>query len=261
MRQNDLRASMRESRIVLGGSLSLPSADLVEIMGYSGFELLCVDTEHGPYAMEAELTNLLRACSVSGMTSLVRITENDPARILKALDAGAQGIIVPRIRTREDVQRAVRAAKYPPMGERGSCGNTRATHHSAIPSAQYYPSANRETIVMPIIEEIEAVNRIEEVLSVEGVDMIWVGAADLSASMGLENQHKHPDVLAAMDKVCKAAQQRGIPVIGAASINDPVQMKWWLDRGVNTFILSVTRTIFLSFKDLMERASEIQVGK
>lgn len=260
MPARDLKAQVRESRIVLGGSLSLPSPDLVEIMGYSGFDLICLDTEHGPHAMEAELTNLLRACSVGGMTSLVRITENDPARILKALDAGAQGIIVPRVRTREDVQRAVRAAKYPPQGERGSCGNTRATRHSAIPAVEYYPAANRDTIVMPIIEEVEAVERIDEVLGVEGVDMIWVGAADLSASMGLENQHKHPDVLAAMDRVCTAATRRGIPVVGAASLNDPVQMQWWLDRGVHTFILSMTRTIFLSFKDLMDRASKMQVA-
>jgi 2-keto-3-deoxy-L-rhamnonate aldolase RhmA len=260
MQARDLRSSLREPRIVLGGSLSFPSPDMVEIMGYSGFDLVCIDTEHGPHAMEADLTNLLRACAVSGMTSLVRITENEPSRILKALDAGAQGIIIPRIKTKDDVQRAVRAAKYPPMGERGSCGNTRATRHSAIPAVEYYPSANRETIVMPIIEEIEAVERIDEVLSVEGVDMIWVGAADLSASMGLENQHKHPDVMAAMDRVCNAAKKRGIPVVGAASLNDPVQMQWWLDRGVNTFILSITRTIFLSFKELMGRASKMPVG-
>lgn len=260
MQTNTLKALVRESRIVLGGSLSLPSPDLAEIMGYSGFALACLDTEHGPHAMEAELTNLIRACNVSGMTALVRITENEPSRILKALDAGAQGIIVPRVRNKEDVQRAVRAAKYPPLGDRGSCGNTRATRHSAIPAIEYYPSANRETIVMPIIEEIEAVERIEEVLSVEGIDMIWVGAADLSASMGLENQHKHPDVLAAMDRVCTTAQRLGVPVVGAASLNDPVQMQWWLDRGVNTFILSMTRTIFLSFKDLMERASKMHVG-
>lgn len=260
MEKKNLRQLVREPRIVLGGSLSLPSPDLAEIMGYSGFELICIDTEHGPHAMEAELSNLLRASTVSGLTTLVRITENEPARILKALDAGADGIIVPRVRNKEDVQRAVAAAKYPPMGERGNCGNTRATRHSAIPAIEYYPRANRETIVMPIIEEVEAVNRIDEVLSVEGIDMIWVGAADLSASMGLENQHKHPDVLAAMDRACSAAKQRGIPVVGAAALNDPVQMQWWLDRGVNTFILSVTRTIFLSFKDLTGRAAKMQVG-
>lgn len=259
--QKSLKELVRGSRIVLGGSLSLPSPDLVEIMGYSGFDLVCIDTEHGSHAMEAEMSNLLRACTVAGVTSLVRVTENEPSRILKALDAGAQGIIVPRVKNREDVLRAVRAAKYAPQGERGSCGNTRATQHSAVPAIEYYPRANRETIVMPIIEEIEAVERIDDVLSADGIDMIWLGPADLSASMGLENQPKHPDVLAAMERVAVAARKRDIPIVAAASLADPVQMQFWRERGVNTFILSVTRTIFLSFKELTDRASKMPAAK
>jgi len=250
-RQSAFSELVRQPRMVLGASLSLPSPDLVEIMGYAGLDLVCLDTEHGPYAMEAELSNLIRACTVSGMKSLVRITENDTSRILKALDAGADGVIVPRVKTREDVERAIAAAKFPPVGERGCCGNTRATRHSAIPALEFYPVANRETVVMPIIEEIEAVERIDEVLAPEGVDAIWLGPADLSASMGLEGQQKHPSVLAALERVVQAARKRDIPVVAAAALNDQTQMKFWLERNVNTFILSVTRTVFLSFKGLV----------
>lgn len=253
------RELLRQPRIVLGGSLSLPSPDLVEIMGYAGFDLICLDTEHGPYAMEAELSNLLRACAVGGLTSLVRITENDPSRILKALDAGAGGVIVPRIKNRQDVERAISAARFPPVGDRGCCGNTRATRHSALPPLEFYAVANRDIAIMPIIEEIEAVERIDEVLAPDGIDAIWLGPADLSASMGLEGQQKHPSVLAALERVISAAGKRSIPVVAAAAINDAGQMAYWRERNVRTFIVSITRTVFLSFKELAGRTAKLSI--
>jgi 4-hydroxy-2-oxoheptanedioate aldolase len=204
---NKVKEKLQKGQVILGTFLFTPSPTIMEILGYAGFDFAIIDTEHAPCgALDATtLEDIIRSAEVSGITPLVRIPEQSRIMAQKALDSGALGIVVPAIRTRDDVIQAVRDAKYPPEGHRGSCYLTRATRYSSAFTPEYWSDANRNTIVVPLIENKEAIENIEDILSVEGVDFVFFGSRDYSMSIGqptVDNPETR-NALRNLDNVCR----------------------------------------------------------
>jgi 2-keto-3-deoxy-L-rhamnonate aldolase RhmA len=178
-----------------------------EILAQAGFDWVVLDIEHGIFDWPAALSHV-QVIQGHGCPVLFRLPINAPEHFKWALDTGAEGVIVPMIRTVEDARRAIAYAKYPPEGERGiSIGRA----HAYGPAFDdYVATANTETLVVLQIEHIDAVNNIEGICALPGLDVVFVGPYDLSGTMGLMGQVTHPEVEAAMAHVVRVAQEAGI---------------------------------------------------
>jgi 2-keto-3-deoxy-L-rhamnonate aldolase RhmA len=180
---NALVERLKTKNAIIGMQCFTGSAALVEIMGFSGFDWVSIDMEHTTISF-ADVENLTRAAQVSGMIPLVRVAENDPLLIMKALDAGAAGVIVPHIQTAADLEKALASARFFPDGERGKCGQVRGSRFGAdgVPWSEFWKKANDNVIVLPLVEEKQGVENLDEILAVEGVDVLWLGIGDLAQS-------------------------------------------------------------------------------
>ncbi|MBV9282772.1 MAG: 2-dehydro-3-deoxyglucarate aldolase, partial [Chloroflexi bacterium] len=181
---------------------------VAEVLSLSGLDLLFIDMEHGALDIAAA-QDLVRA-TVGDCPSLVRVPENSALWIRKVLDIGCDGIIIPLVRTAAEARQAVRAARYPPRGER-SAGIARA-HGYGLRFGAYVARADDEITVIVQVEHIAAVAVLDEILEVEGIDAILIGPYDLSGSMQRLGDVTHPDVQAAITTVRNRCQQRGMPV-------------------------------------------------
>lgn len=203
-----LRKKLENGEKLIGTLLSLPSPEIAEIMSMVGFHWLFIDLEHGPHGF-MELQRMLQAMK-PGCGALVRVPEVSESNIKKVLDIGAEGVIVPKVNSAEEAQRIVSYAKYPTQGVRG-VGAARA-HGYGLSFKEYVEKANAETLVVIQIEHFEGVNNIREIVEVEGIDVIFIGPYDLSASFGVAGQVEHPLVKVAIEKVEKACAKAGIPM-------------------------------------------------
>ena len=204
---NRIKDKLKRGKFSIGSWIQLPEPAVVEIMAEAGFEWLAVDMEHGSISIET-LPNLFRAMEKSGCIPFVRLSENNVVTIKRVLDAGARGLVVPMINCKEDAEKAIRAAKYPPQGIRG-VGFSRANLYGAKFN-DYLKKINEELIIILQIEHIRGVEKIEEILSVPGIDGYMIGPYDLSGSMNLTGQFDHPDFKKAIRKVFKSAKEHNI---------------------------------------------------
>jgi len=213
MMENKVKEKIEKGQVVVGTFLFTPSPTVMEILGYAGFDFAIIDTEHAPTGPldTVTLENIVRAADVSGVVPLVRLPE--PSRVMtqKALDSGAMGVVVPGIRTKEDAVQAVRSTKYPPEGERGCCYLTRATGYTSAYSDDYWSSANRATMVAPLIENKEAVDNLEDIISVGGIDFVFFGPRDFSMSLGYTDVN-NPETSSAREHVERICKARKMPL-------------------------------------------------
>jgi len=177
-----MKQSLREGRAVVGTALSLPDPFAAELMGMIGFDFGIIDMEHSPLTM-SELQTMMIALRPTESTIIVRVEWNDVVKVKQILDVGAQGIIFPWISSREEAERAVATTKYPPQGIRG-WGPRRAIRLNADSSEDYALNANDNVLVLGQIERAQAVDRLDEILTVPGFDGVMIGPADLSWSTG-----------------------------------------------------------------------------
>jgi 2-dehydro-3-deoxyglucarate aldolase/4-hydroxy-2-oxoheptanedioate aldolase len=203
-----LRKKLDQGEKLIGTLLSLPSPEIAEIMSMVGFDWLFIDLEHGPHGL-MELQRMIQAMKPN-CGALVRVPEISEANIKKVLDIGAEGIIVPKVNTAEEAKQIVSYAKYPIQGVRG-VGAARA-HGYGLSFKEYVEKANAETLVVIQIEHFEGVNNINEIVEVEGVDVVFIGPYDLSASFGVAGQLEHPLVKVAIEKVEAACAKARIPM-------------------------------------------------
>ena len=193
-----LLKKIRESELTVGSWITLAHPAIAEIMAKAGFDWLAVDLEHSVITIR-EAEELIRVINLSDVTPLVRLTSNNPDLIKRVMDAGSHGVIVPMVNTAEDAIKAVAAVKYPPIGLRG-VGLARAQGYGNK-FKEYLEWQKEGAIVIVQVEHIDAVNNLEDIFSVEGVDGYIIGPYDLSGSLGIPGQFEHPDFLAAMDRV------------------------------------------------------------
>ena len=207
MRDNTLKSIWARGEAVVNGWLSIPSAFSAEVMAHQGFDSLTVDMQHGVVDYQVAVT-MLQAISTTTVMPLARVPWNDPARLMKILDAGAYGVICPMINTRAEAEALVQACKYPPRGYR-SWGPVRASIYAG---ADYGDHANADIVVMPMIETALALKNLDEILSVPGVDAIYVGPADLSLALGCKPRldQTDPPVVDAQQQIVEACKRHGV---------------------------------------------------
>ena len=207
--KNPLKIKLRDNRLTIGSWITLGHTSIAEIMAQSGFEWLVVDMEHSVITIDVA-QELIQIVEGHGVVPLVRVGENNPNLIKRVMDAGAYGVIVPMINTKEQAEAAVTAVKYPPIGTRG-VGLARAQGYGQGFN-EYAATINEESIVIIQVEHIESVRNLESILSVDGVDGCIIGPYDLSGSLGVPGDFDHPEVLAALDKVEKICKQKKVPL-------------------------------------------------
>jgi 4-hydroxy-2-oxoheptanedioate aldolase len=207
VRENKLKSIWARGEAVVNGWLSIPSAFSAEVMAHQGFDSLTVDMQHGVIDYQVAVT-MLQGISTTGAMPLARVPWNDPARLMKILDAGVYGVICPMVNTRAEAEALVRACKYPPRGYR-SWGPVRASIYAG---ADYGDHANDDIVVMPMIETAEAMKNLDDILSVPGVDGVYVGPSDLSLALGLKPRLDQTDapVVEAQQKIAEACKRHGV---------------------------------------------------
>jgi len=195
---NGLKKKIFNRELTIGSWITLAHPAIAEIFARAGFDWLAVDMEHSVITIH-EAEELIRVIDLCGATPLVRLSWNDPVQIKRVMDAGAHGVIVPMVNTKEEAQKAVESVYYPPRGKRG-VGLARAQGYGTSFSA-YKDWLNFEAIVIVQIEHIQAVENLSEILSVDGIDGFIVGPYDLSGSLGVPGDFEHPLMLKAMEKI------------------------------------------------------------
>lgn len=231
----DLKAWWRRDEVSLGMFVHSTDPAISNVLTHVGLDWLIIDSEHQPFNPET-LQTLLLTIRASDTVPVVRVAGNDDVLIKHALDFGAEGVLVPLIHNASEARRAVAACKYPPVGVRGMGG--RAVTDFYRKTADYVATANDRTIVMLQIEHIDAVNEIEAIAHVPGVDCLFVGQVDLSASMGLGWQIEHPLVEEATSRVLNAGRQAGIAV-GVALDAPPNVVLKWIGRGARVISVGI----------------------
>lgn len=205
----NLRRALRNGATVVGTWCNSGSPTIAELMAASGFDFVCVDVEHS--AVDVPQTQQLFQAIIAGnpdCAPIVRLHGVDYPFVKRYLDAGARGVICPLINTRADAELLVSAVKYPPQGRRG-VGFCRANRFG-LGVADEFRIANEEILTAVQVEHIEGVRNIQEILSVPGIDAVFIGPYDLSASMGITAQFDHPDYLKARDRILHACQESGV---------------------------------------------------
>lgn len=214
-----LKQRLRRGDTLVGTFSQITSPGVVELLGRLGFDFVIVDTEHGatsPYGPELE--NLIRAARAGGTASLVRVTTNDPAMILKALDFGADGVLVPRVTNRAEAERAARACRYSPRGTRGACPPVRASGYGTTDWLAYWETANEDVFCALLVEDAAALDHLDAIAGVEGVDAIFFGPFDLAVGLSTRVGEVSQDTVLErhLGAVVDAARRHGVTVASLA---------------------------------------------
>lgn len=223
---------------VIGPFMKTCDPAFVEAAGFAGMDFAILDTEHGPISIE-HLQNNIRAAQVAGILPIVRVSNYE--NISKVLDIGAAGVQVPQVTCAKEAEQVIREARYFPQGERGVCRFVRAAHYSAMDREQYFPEANRALVIIQL-EGQEAIDNLDEIMEVEGIDILFIGPYDLSQSLGVPGQTTHPAVIAQMQEIVSRAKEKHI-LVGTFTDNTET-LKMWSDAGVQYLSYSVDVGIF-----------------
>ena len=208
---NEFKSKLENGEFVYGVFVKTSDPMFNEIIGISGYDYVILDTEHGPTDIENQQNNI-RACELRGILPIVRVPYIDDNVIGKALDIGAMGIQISQIRCAEDVKKVIKYAKFYPEGERGVCRFVRAADYSSLNRNAFFKKENEKIIIIQL-EGKEAIDNLDEILEVDGYDIIFIGPYDLSQSLGVPGQISHPKVLAAMVDIVEKAKAKN-KVIG-----------------------------------------------
>ena len=230
MRTNTVKKALKEGKLQVGCSLSqIRSTEVATILGKAGFDWTFLDGEHGRAGVET-LADLSRAATAAGLCPIVRVADIQYALIARSLDCGAQGILLPRVETRELLERAVSWVKFPPVGERGFGMGPAHIEWERATIPQMIAHFNENTMVVLQIESQLAVDRRDDLLSVPGIDAVMIGPADLSISLGVPGDFQHPKLVEAMEAVRDTCERRGIAP-GTHTRNVGLA-KFWKERGM-----------------------------
>ena len=184
MRENRVKAKIRQGKLAVGTYVGIADPAVVEVIGLAGFDAAFIDMEHTSFDVGV-VEEMIRACDCVGITSMVRVPDNNPKTILRVLDAGVQGIQIPHVADLDDAVAAVKAVRYAPLGERGMAGSTRAARYGAVPLAEHMATSNAEILLALMVEDKRALNQLADIAAVPGVDLIAIGPHDLSAALGV----------------------------------------------------------------------------
>lgn len=253
--RHELKEALSDDQVTIGTWMTQGHEGVAEVLAQRGFDWITIDREHSSIST-SEAERLVRVIELSGTPALVRVTENERAPIKHAMDAGATGVIVPRVSNAAEAREAVDATKYPPDGNRG-VGLSRAQDYG-MGFEDHRDTINDESIVVVQIEEAEAVSNIDEILSVDGVDAFIVGPFDLSASMGKPGAFEDPEVKEALVEVRKRAREHQAAAGYHVVAPDPEEVQRRVDEGYR-FIAFCLDSLFLArmAEDSLSEAREL----
>ncbi|MBI5787576.1 MAG: hypothetical protein HZA78_01795 [Candidatus Schekmanbacteria bacterium] len=231
---NSLKRKLADGKVCIGATITMNSPIAAEIMSHVGLDWLWFETEHTALTLENVLT-MLQATNGSDVSTVIRIPWNDKTMIKRALDTGVDGIILPLVNSGEEAEYAVKAVKYPPWGERGA-GLSRAQGYGLF-MGEYLETANDEITTILMIEHITAVENINEIIQVKGIDSVIIGALDLSGSLGILGRTNDERVETAIQKVLKACKNSAVPC--GIITTDPQQANMRIKQGFTNIILGI----------------------
>jgi len=259
--KTDLKSRLQSGETVYGPWCVIPSASVINIVASTGVDFVIIDMEHGPHDFET-VENMIRAAEIEGCASLVRVAANEETLILKALDLGTSGVIVPHIETKEDAERAISYTKYYPIGTRGFSPFTRAGGYSLHGVRHHAERQNEATILILLIEGKRGMKNLDEILTIEKlrdkVDGIYIGAYDLSQSLGLPGEVDHPSVKSAMHDMVKKIRGKGLSAGGYVAKDDD-DIRWMKDMGMQIITLLPDCTVL--YHAFESRYAHLRKGK
>ena len=253
MKQNIVKTRLTNAQPVLGIISNSTDPTVAELCGFSGLDFYMIDGEHSPVT-PVQVQDIVRACEVSGITPLARIGSHDPKLILHYLDAGVMGLMMPGIKTADEADALVQAVMYPPMGTR-SLGAVRSNDYllGSMSQSEYVQFANEQLLVMPQIDDKEAVENLDEMLVVGGIDGFVVSPRDLAMSMGYYDGPSHDEVKKTIGGVVEKIRKAGLIVGTTAATGD--QAKALVDRGVLFCLNSFAGLLKSAASDFMKGRS------
>ena len=254
-----LRDKLARGEQIIGTWVQTASPEAAEIAGYAGFDYIIVDTEHGHFGIETA-THMFRAAQAAGTAPILRVADQDPTRIMQALDAGAAGVLVPGVATAEQARRAVTAARYAPLGGRGACPCVRATQHGLLTWPEYSARANAESLVWLIVEGPDGARNFEGIIAVDGVDAVMLGPFDLAVALGYDGDVYHPRVIERLAAMAERARARGLAVAAAVFEVEPAALhertQLWVDLGCQILAVGGDRILLAAgFRQIHETAA------
>lgn len=230
MKKNPVKQALKSGGTVFGCEVTrLRSPEIPRLFALAGFDFAFIDMEHTSFTKET-VADMIFASRQAGIVPVVRVPQGEYAHVAGTLDLGAQGIMVPRVCTREEVERIVSWTKYPPHGIRGFACTPGQCDDADVDPVDFIDTQNRETLVIVQIERKQALDNIEDMLSVEGIDVACLGWMDLSVDLGLPGQLDHPTVIEAVQRIVDVAEQNGL----ASGLIHPdfESVKTWVERGM-----------------------------
>jgi 4-hydroxy-2-oxoheptanedioate aldolase len=244
--RNRVKEALKTRGVAFGTFIQTASAESAEIAAASGFDFITLDMEHGSFGIET-LVSLIRAVQLAGSTPVVRLPDDSESGILKALDAGAIGILIPGISNVEQVRKVIQAAHYAPRGTRGACPATRATVHGLHDWKTHVEWCNQNIKVSIIIETLEGFENLEEILSVPGLDGVGFGQFDLAQEMGLQGQTDHSEVKKKIEEAMRIARKHNVEINIHLFEKSPQEIKEaarnWIKRGIRMISCMSDRAI------------------
>lgn len=254
MQKNLFKEKIKMGMPVYGFYLGFPSPELVEFMGYVGFDYVIIDAEHYAFNIET-IQDIARASVLTNMTPIVRVPKNDQELILGYLETGIQGIIVPHIHNVAAARAAVEAVKYFPLGNRGAGSGTRTANYGLTQtSTEYFELANNQTVIIALIEDVEGIDNIPEILLVEGIDAVSIGSGDLAMSMGHPGNPNHPEVRSMVEKARANILSSDKALGSLANTSDAAQVA--VREGSLFITLSFGAFLGNSMRDFLRNARE-----
>lgn len=252
MRTNLTKAKLSEGNVVFGAIISRYAPDLVELFGAIGYDFVMIDCEHGPMDLD-QVEHMVRAAEVFDITPIARIPDHAESTILRFLDRGLQGIIVPHVNTREEADAVARAARYYPQGYRGVGGGRAHDYGVKVSRAESTEWINSQTLVIPMIEDTVAVENLDEILGVPGVDVLHVASGDLGQSMGNPGP---VEVRRMMSQLIPKIRAGGKLVgVGGNSPADAAGIAEFIQLGANFVTISALGLLRLGAEDFRQRVA------
>lgn len=251
-RPNLLRQRLAGPRPLIGAYLNFPSPELVEFLGYAGFDWVFLDAEHGGIGLEACYA-LVRAADAAGLASMVRVPSNDPATILVYAETGVHGLMAPHVASVADAESLVRSLRYWPHGARGAMTGSRAANYGLTQSGRdYLTSQDDHVMAIALLEDKRAFDDLDAIAGVYGVDAFFIGPGDLAMSMELPAETDHPEVKQTIERATEMLAGGGRAV--GTIVGTPEAARAALGLGMRLIVVSVAGLLNGAITDFMKGA-------
>lgn len=223
--ENKLKKKLKEGKTVFGTWMVIPSSTIAEIFAQAGMDFIIIDLEHGPFSYETAI-NMVRSLELHNTTPLLRVPYCTKSEILRGLEIGSHGIVVPNVESKKQADSVINAIKYGPLGNRGVSAFTRSSGYNAIGKKDRIMFANNQTLSVVLLESLDAINNIDEILSCSEIDVIYIGTYDLSQSLGQTDSLYTKEMINILEKTVKKIRDAGKSA-GALSQSSEDTERWF----------------------------------